>query len=512
MNKELLNEVFDLRNGEMVNKYNKTVKIVYIDPMTSENIFPYRDQIKSFGARWDNAKKRWYWVTGKNYKKVYDEQIKPCLEYLSSVETTDDGQKRDVIKIIDELIAECEKSMSEESLSNDIKSRLLSFKQDLINAVSSEEFKKLIGPVIKFRSAYGRGFSIANTILIYLQKPNAVMVKSRSNWRAANRDIKPGELPICLFVPSGFKRKPNALEKERITNGFLSTYGVSNVKQLTVTQREELKFELNKIEHENISGFKLEPSFFDYSQTVQMAGKEDMVGDPNAEVDWYDKSGMHDEKTEMLCDSLVKAITNIAGIEVKFVPEATLNGALGIAKGGVIEVVEGVKTLNMFNALIHEYAHELLHQKYLNLNNSELGSYFIKTRPGRAAREQQAELCAWVVLKNYGYDLNESLNYTGIWGLNEKNASDVFDIVLNVSEVIVKQIDTMLDDGKETLSESLVNEGVTILNNGYELADAVGLGDVYRKSYLMKHRKKGAMLEHITRQVMNLLEIKKTDA
>ena len=83
----------------------------------------------------------------------------------------------------------------------EVKSKLMDYKQELINSFKDNTFREKMGPIIKFRSAQGAGYSILNTILIMLQKPDAKMVKSISKWNAANKTIKPGAKPIYLLYP-----------------------------------------------------------------------------------------------------------------------------------------------------------------------------------------------------------------------------------------------------------------------------------------------------------------------
>ena len=51
----------------------------------------------------------------------------------------------------------------------------------------------------------------------------------------------------------------------------------------------------------------------------------------------------------------------------------------------------------------------------------------------RAMREQQAELCAWMVLKTYGLYYKTNEVYLKNWGLNENTIVEIFDNMSNTA-------------------------------------------------------------------------------
>ena len=132
----------------------------------------------------------------------------------------------------------------------------------------------------------------------------------------------------------------------------------------------------------------------------------------------------------------------------------------------------------MFNTLTHEFAHELLHQRYLKNNNEDLKRYFIGTKQGRAVVEQQAELSAWIVLRNFGFDMETNINYVGMWGMDEKNAAKVFDTVASVSEEIIRRLGQKMSTN---ITESLMRL-VENRIDGYGLAKMLGFEDLYVRS------------------------------
>lgn len=486
--KSLLNEVFNIKNGWMRKKDGNKIRIAYIDPSSSESTYEHKDKLKNdFGANWIGTLKTWGWFLGDNPEWVYQNKIKPCLEYLVSVEKgSESNEKRNVIAILDELLKDLQnatmpseseigvKSMTKEEIQN----KVLSFKEDLMNIMSDEEFKAKLMPIIKFRNAQGHKFSFRNTILILVQDPEATMVKSRTNWRAVNRDVVPNAKPICLWVPKGSKVLSSD-EKRIITRQFCDKCGVTDVKELSPGEKEQLKVLLSRNE---ATSFDLMPNFFDYRFTVQMEGKEDLVGNPKNDLPWFDDSGEETPESAALCDALIEVIQDV-GVKVNYVND--LGGARGVSMSGTIEVLAGVpKNSGLFNTLAHEFSHELLHQKYLHNKNEELKDYFIGTKQGRAVVEQQAELSAWIVLRNFGFDNETNINYVGMWGMNEKNAAQVFDTVASVAEEIIRRLSQKMTSNVVEAYDRL-NEGHI---DGFTLAKMLGFGELYQKSKAMEEK------------------------
>ena len=55
-------------------------------------------------------------------------------------------------------------------------------------------------------------------------------------------------------------------------------------------------------------------------------------------------------------------------------------------------------------------------------------------------REQQAELCAWMVLKTYGLYYKTNEVYLKNWGLNENTIVEIFDNMSNTASYIIEKI------------------------------------------------------------------------
>lgn len=447
----MINESFNIKNGTLTAKDGHEYNIAYIDPTTSENTFQYKDELKKYGAKFFSDLKVWGWYLGQNPQVVYNKYIKPCIEYLVTVEDEGKGnRKNNVTSIIDELISELNSGEVQRLEANgvnvkNLKDELQQFKSDLLNCYSSEEFKKRIEPIIKFQQAQGHSFSFKNALLILFQDPKATLVKSKTLWLKMNREVVDASHPIALFRPDT-DRKSTKDEREAITAAYLYDVGAESVNDLTPGQKEELSIRLRG--NSNPVNFKMYLGY-DIRFTKQIEGKEELIGDTQGEKpDWYDKSTDKSEYLSLLIDCATQMILD-SGLTVKYVPASELGGALGSASAdGIIRLVENPEpVVNYANTIIHEFSHELLHLKYLKktsevTGNQEWAQFYVGTEKGRGFVEQQAELCAWMVLKHFNFDVTKtSLVYTAGWGMTtEKSAAKVFDTIADCASFIMRKI------------------------------------------------------------------------
>lgn len=486
-----------LLNEEINYKVERTkngTPIAYIDPKTSENVYNFKDIIKKYGGKWDSFAKRWYWWLSTDKAKtqqILNNQVNPAIDELTKIETPT-GNRRDssdvkaqVAKMVEALdailatpVAKTEEGNAMDA--NSVKNKVESFKEKLVNITSSEEFKMLLGPIIKFKQAQGHQYSFHNIILIYLQDPKATMVKSKTRWKKVNRVVKDGAPIIWINTPINMIQYTPE-QKEKITKDFLMELGVETVDDLTPGQKEKLSVKLSGYKPRD---YELKPAY-DHRFTEPITGKEDLA--PNANIDnieWFDDKSPSSEKTVSLYDAAIASIQE-SGIEVKFVND--LGGARGVSTSGKIEVLKDTpKNIGDFNTLVHEFSHELLHQSFLKVrNNTKYGSFFVGTQQGRAMVEQQAELSAWIICQYFGYEMPTSINYMGCWGMDEKSAARVFDTVANTSSHIIELINKNMNMNRTNLQEGIESGNII---SGEDIANMVGLGKLYRKSKQMDNQ------------------------
>lgn len=509
--KKLLSESYEWKVEKKINKSGQPYYIAAIDPsLSTDDTFAVKDKLKEYGAKWDGIGRRWYFILSSdptNRQTQIERFVKPCVEYLKSVEKEPNGNDADaeirkILSQIDGVIASIDSQPSVEVQDVDtkeIKDKLVQFKQELIESFKNNTFREKMAPIIKFRQAQGASYSLLNSILIMMQRPNAKMVKSAGNWRKANKEIKPGAKPICLWVPLG-QRAHTPEENKKIEEDFFKKvsklYGreIKSKNELNIGDREKLEKKLKEVV---ATSFDLKPRFYDIADVTQMEGKEDLIGSVEGldNVEWFDSQTPEDENSIKLYNAALATIQEF-GINVSFVDD--LGGARGVSKGGAIDILKDApKSIGTVSTLVHEMSHELLHQTYLKnkgTGEEDYASYFVGKEFGTKIVEQQAEISAWIVMRNFGYDMQTAKNYVACWGGDEKTAAYAFDTVAKVATRIIKGMNENM---------SVVNESLTVGGTvtGLDVAKLVGMEDIYMKGKQEEKdkasQKFGEMLERI---------------
>lgn len=509
--KKLLSESYEWKVEKKINKSGQPYYIAAIDPsLSTDDTFAVKDKLKEYGAKWDGIGRRWYFILSSdptNRQTQIERFVKPCVEYLKSVEKEPNGNDADaeirkILSQIDGVIASIDSQPSVEVQDVDtkeIKDKLVQFKQELIESFKNNTFREKMAPIIKFRQAQGASYSLLNSILIMMQRPNAKMVKSAGNWRKANKEVKPGAKPICLWVPLG-QRAHTPEENKKIEEDFFKKvsklYGreIKSKNELNIGDREKLEKKLKEVV---ATSFDLKPRFYDIADVTQMEGKEDLIGSVEGldNVEWFDSQTPEDENSIKLYNAALATIQEF-GINVSFVDD--LGGARGVSKGGAIDILKDApKSIGTVSTLVHEMSHELLHQTYLKnkgTGEEDYASYFVGKEFGTKIVEQQAEISAWIVMRNFGYDMQTAKNYVACWGGDEKTAAYAFDTVAKVATRIIKGMNENM---------SVVNESLTVGGTvtGLDVAKLVGMEDVYMKGKQEEKdkasQKFGEMLERI---------------
>lgn len=474
------------KDGNMTN-------VIFVTGDKTDSTYPFKEQMKQFGAKWINSYKTWGWYGSEDPKKmrmIIDSMVKPAVEFLLSQEKNqgDDGNQRTVISILDELLKELNNDNTQEEIQSmnnvfmskqEIQRKIQEFKEALVSTVNGDDFKRLIMPIINARRAQGYKYSFKNTILIWVQDPKATLVKSKGKWANFNRVPKADAPRIGMFVPVGGDKEFKGKEaREKAKARWMQSRGFASEDDMTLGEKEQLKGYLDSVVGE--IGFKFSYSFYDQRFTDVMEGKEDLLGDTDtSNIPWYNDSG---KETQLVKEKIYSLLKVVKDSNVNVSQTKNLGGALGVSKGGNIEVLENAKmNPNYFMTLTHEFAHELLHQTYLrdSSNDKEWGQFYVGRGQGRGFVEQQAELTAWIVCKFYGYDIKEAINYAAIWGMDAKNAVHAFDSVAKVSDFIINKINAKIQEEKNTNMQESKQHLNEVNFNGLDIAKMVGAEQVY---------------------------------
>jgi len=471
-------------------------KVIIITGNNVDSTKEYKEEIKGFGARWVGIYNSWGWFASNDEAKnktIIEKMVKPAIMFLSEKEV--DKNPMSLEEIIDLVTGMLCSSDSQEEVDaqmniymskDEIIKRLQEFKEDLVNTMNSKDFKLMIEPLIEAWAANGYDFSLLNQLLIKLQDPKSTIVKCASDWakRPYYRRVNQNAPPLGIFVPVGGKQMFKGREaKEREKQRWLAEHGYASEADLTGGDIEKLRKHLNATYGH--TGYEIKYFFYDARYTTVIPGKENeaiKLGKKDNNIAWYNDNG---KITTAVGEKIYATlqVVNDSGVDVS--STKNLGGALGVSKGGKIEVLDKAKmNSNYLLTILHEFAHEILHQRYLRDNNPEYAQFYFGRPEGKGFVEQQAELTAWIVCKFYGYPIKESINYAAIWGMTDvKKAVHAFDTVANVATYLINNINKKIKAMKS--DEVPMIESRNILNEvqltGADIARMIGAEDVYNQ-------------------------------
>jgi hypothetical protein len=506
---QYISEAFGASKGKTTNGKN----IIYIDPSKPENkeTFKYKDVLKNHGAEWSQSLKFrnifpphrqgfWFWFIGDSkdqQEKAYKYFIEPALKQIHGLEgATSEESEASLIDSVNALISDVQTAPTTATGEEggitpqdkeEVQSRLLKFKETLVNLDTDEEYKETMRIILAFKNAQGHPYSFINSILIWLQNKNATFVLSPTRWANYNRTVNKDAKSIIVRSPSKAALRPySKQEKQEITDKFVKQAGKNNYNDLTIGEKDELGVQLRGA----FGGKRFEfTEAFDIKDTTPIPGKEDYAAaiQKKGEIKWYDE-GMTDEKVKPIYGALESYVRDL-GITINYVSLSSLGGARGSSgAGGVITMPENEgNDVGLTKTLAHEASHSLLHQKYVSTRNTELSKYFLGTEEGREVVEQQAELAAWLVMGLFGFDLKTaSINYIALWGADKEAMVKVYDTVTTVVNLIVDEINKRLGQKQPVSPTQGISEdvaGVTPAKHitPMDIAHAVGNVDDYTK-------------------------------
>ena len=240
--------------------------------------------------------------------------------------------------------------------------------------MSSDNYKSYLASMSKFHS-----YSFRNTMLIFMQKPDASLVAGLGKWKSEfERTRKQGEIGLKILAPAYYKVKKRVPKIDPDTGEPIKDKdGKTVMEEQTITVPDYRAV-----------------SVYDVSQTE---GKEL----PTTHVDVLDGDVEHFQ-------NLQAALTQASPYPISIEP--ILDGAKGrcFYLEQRIAVNEGMSELQTLKTSIHEVAHARLYEKNSNLPEDQM--------PDRATREVQAESVAYTVCQYFGLDTSDySFGYIANW-------------------------------------------------------------------------------------------------
>ena len=280
--------------------------------------------------------------------------------------------------------------------------------QGITELFESERYREYLRVMSKFHN-----YSINNTLLIAMQKPDASLVAGFSAWKNNfERNVMKGQKGIKIIAPSPYKIKQ---EMQKIDPHTQKPIIGKDGKP--VTEEKEVTIPAYKV-----------VSVFDVSQTEGKELPDIAVDELTGDVDRYKDFFAALEKTS----PVPIAFENIEG------------GSHGYyhLEDKRIAINEGMSELQTLKTTIHEIAHAKLHDIDLNAPKDEQ-----QPRVDRRTREVEAESVAYTVCQHYGLDTSDySFGYVAGWSsgreLSELKSS--LETIRSAAAEIINSIDENL--------------------------------------------------------------------
>ncbi len=274
--------------------------------------------------------------------------------------------------------------------------------KDLFN---SETFKEYLNTMSKFHN-----YSLNNTLLIAMQKPEATLVAGYQAWQKNHdRHVKKGEKGIQIIAPYTYKVKEETFVVDHKT-------GIPkmdlNGKAVT---------EMKDVEH---IGFRV-ATVFDVSQTegkdLPTLGVNELTGDVNG------------------FDRMFEALKQTCPVPITY--EDIPSGAKGYYHPAEkrIALQEGMSQIQTLKTLVHEMAHQKLHSNEIDKSEDE--------RLSSRTKEVEAESVAYAVCQHYGIDTSEySFGYIAGWssGKETSELKESLSVIRDAASEMINDIDEKL--------------------------------------------------------------------
>ncbi|MEA5135585.1 MAG: ArdC-like ssDNA-binding domain-containing protein [Candidatus Fimivivens sp.] len=231
-------------------------------------------------------------------------------------------------------------------------------KEGVQSVFSSGKYAEYLHTLSRFHR-----YSFRNSMLIYLQNPDATRVAGFNAWKTLGRGINKGEKGLQILAPSPYKITIDATHDE---NGNLLPEPVKK-------QVQRMAFKVTYV--------------FDISQT---SGKElpELAHRLTGDVGEYER--------------MMAALKKISPYPITFEPiEGSANGYCSHRRQCIV-IREGVSQEQAIKTTVHEIAHALLHKPDIERDSQ--------------AFEVQAESVAYIVCQHFGIDSSQySFGYVAGW-------------------------------------------------------------------------------------------------
>ncbi len=267
----------------------------------------------------------------------------------------------------------------------------------------SDKYKQFLNVMAKFPR-----YSVNNTMLIMMQRPDAQLCQSFTGWKQMGRYVKKGEKGISILAPAPYKIEREQTKLDEKGRPVFDADGEPVKEKVEVT----------------IRAFKVVKTF-DLSQTdgkeLPTIGPSELMGN----IEGYPK--------------LLQALQEISPVPVSF--ELIDGDAKGFyhLEDKKIVVQDGMSEVQTIKTLLHEMAHEKLHDKDNVPEAKDIS---------RNGKEVEAESVAYVVCQHYGINTSDySFSYVAGWseGKETPELKASLDKIRQTASEFIYQIDQKME-------------------------------------------------------------------
>lgn len=273
----------------------------------------------------------------------------------------------------------------------------------VVEVFQSDRYKQFLDTMAKFPR-----YSVNNSLLIMMQKPDAQLCQSFTGWKQMGRYVKKGEKGISILAPAPYKIEREQTKLDDKGRPVFDADGEPVKEKVEVT----------------IRAFKVVKTF-DLSQTdgkeLPTIGPSELVGN----IEGYPK--------------LLQALQEISPVPVSF--ELIDGDAKGFyhLEDKKIVVQDGMSEVQTIKTLLHEMAHQKLHDKDNVPEAKDIS---------RNGKEVEAESVAYVVCQHYGINTSDySFSYVAGWseGKETPELKASLDKIRQTASEFIYQIDQKME-------------------------------------------------------------------
>ena len=253
--------------------------------------------------------------------------------------------------------------------------------QGIKELFESEKYMRYLSVMSKFHR-----YSVNNTMLIYMQKPEATLVAGFNKWKNQfARHVKKGEHGITIIAPTPYKKKIEEMKRDPDTHApILDADGkaVMEEKEIEIPMFRPVKV-------------------FDVSQTDGKPLPE-LASSLSGTVPHY--------------EAFLEALRRSAPVPIEFEPmSADMDGYFSSDRQR-IAIREGMSEVQIVSATVHEIAHSKLHNRQKMQETSAAGDNTADQPKPKDRNTEEVESISYAVCQYFGIQTGEnSFGYIASW-------------------------------------------------------------------------------------------------